>query len=374
MAKGLGRGGMERLLVDTVGHFDATRVVVEVAYMLPWKDALVGELEALGVKTHCLGARHTTDPRWVLALRRLLRSRAYDLVHTHSPVPAAAVRVLLRGQTTAVVHTEHNVWPRYGRLTRWCNAATYRRNRLVIAVSDGVAASIDVPALLGRGAVPPVEVVVQGVNTGQVRQGDAARKEGRNRLGLVGGNEGDLVVGTVGNLTTKKNHALLLEAFADLRRSAPHVRLVVVGSGPLDDPLKAQAERLGIADATAFLGSRDDVLELLPGFDVFALSSEHEGLPIALLEAMATGLPSVATEVGGIPEVLQHGVQGLLVDSGDAAGLTAALAKLVGDPDLRAALGQSARQRASAFDIAPVAARTLDLYERVLGGQTAVAR
>lgn len=371
VAKGLGRGGMERLLVDTAGHVDRTRFDIEVAYLLPWKDAFVADLEACGVRTHCLGARRTADLAWVVALGRLLRRQRYDLVHTHSPLPAAATRVLLSGDHTPVVHTEHNVWPRYGRVTRWSNAATWHRNRLVIAVSDGVAASIRVPAVLRRGVSPAVEVMVQGINVDRARHGEAARSLARQRLGLPV-EDGELVVGTVGNLTAKKNHALLLDAVAQLRRTR-RVRAVVVGSGPLEGALNAQARRLGITDATTFLGSRDDVFELLPGFDVFVLSSTHEGLPIALLEAMASGLPAVATKVGGVSEVLGHEQEGLLVASGDVAGLTAALARLAEEPDLRAALGQRATKRASAFGIGPVAARTQQLYDRVLGARAAVA-
>jgi glycosyltransferase involved in cell wall biosynthesis len=122
---------------------------------------------------------------------------------------------------------------------------------------------------------------------------------------------------------------------------------------------------VGLDDRVRFLGLRDDVPDLLPGFDVFALSSRYEGLPIALLEAMAAGRACVATSVGGVPEVVTHGQDGLLVPAGDAAALAVALGKVLEDADLRAALGSSAATTGAGYDIAPSVARTLEVYAEV---------
>jgi glycosyltransferase involved in cell wall biosynthesis len=358
LTKGLGRGGTERLLAGTVRHLDRTRFAVEVAYLLPWKDSFVAEIEAAGVPVHCLDARRPTSLGWVPRLRRLVRDHDVDLVHTHMPVPAAVARLAL--PRTAFVHTEHNMWGRYRLPTRLANRATYGRNAAVIAVSDGVAGSIT----QGVTSSVPVEIITHGIDTGSLRPaGDEGRRAAREALGL---DPDAPVIGTVGNFTVKKDQATLLTAAARLVDEHPGLRVVLVGSGPLEAELRAQAQGLGIGDATVFAGSRDDVFALLPAFDLFALSSRFEGLPIALLEAMACGVAPVVTRVGGVPEVVTDGRDGVLVDPGDAGELATALGKLLADPTRRQELATGAAERAAAFDLAHAVRRIEAVYDRAV--------
>ncbi|MFJ5886409.1 glycosyltransferase [Kitasatospora cineracea] len=350
LAKGLGRGGAEQLLLNCVRHADRERYAIEVAYVLPHKDALVPDLAAAGVPVHCLGG--APGRRWPLRLRRLLAERRYDLVHTHMPVPAVAARLLAGRPRPRLVHTEHNLWERYRLPTRWANALTYRRNDAVIAVSHAVAAGVG-----RRRAGEWLSVVHHGPDLGGAPSGPAARRAARAELGLP---EGALVVGTVGNLTAKKDQATLLAAFARLREREPDARLVLVGSGPLEAELRARA-----GGGVLFAGMRADVPALLPGWDVFCLSSRQEGLPVALMEAMASGLPSVVTAVGGVPEILDDGVQGRLVPPGDPARLAAALGELA-DPAVRARMGAAARARSASFDVAGAQRAVERVYARVL--------
>ncbi|MFE2726410.1 glycosyltransferase [Kitasatospora sp. NPDC059327] len=368
LAKGLGRGGAEQLLLNCARHVDGSRYEVEVAYVLPWKDALAPALAEAGVRVHCLGGVPGTpgraDPRWPLRLRRLLAERRYGLVHTHMPVPATAARLLSYGLGGAgsprLVHTEHNVWDRYRPVTRWANALTYRRNDAVVAVSHAVERTI--PAARRRPGAW-VRVVHHGPDLAGAPQGPAARAAARTELGLP---QDAFVVGTVGNLTPKKDQATLLAAHAELLRRHPGARLVLIGTGPLDGRLRAHAAESGVADRVLFAGSRPDVPALLPGLDVFTLSSRQEGLPVALMEAMTSGLPSVVTRVGGIPEVLDDGAQGLLVEPGDPAALATALGRLADDRELRERLGAAARERARRFDVAGAQRAVEAVYEQVL--------
>lgn len=359
VSKGLGRGGTERLLAGTVRHLDRARFDIEVAYLLPWKDAFVAEIEEAGVPVHCLDARRQTDLGWVRRLRRLVHDRGVDLVHTHMPLPAAAARLALprpRQGGPALVHTEHNLWDRYRLPTRLANQLTYRRNAGVVAVSDGVAGSIR--------ADVPVEVVVHGIDTGRLRPATIeAHRSARRALGLA---PEAPVIGTVGNFTAKKDHASLLAATARLVDEHPGIRLVLVGSGPLEDELRARARALGIEGTVVFAGSRDDVFDLLPALDVFTLSSRFEGLPIALLEAMACGVPPVATRVGGIPEVVTDGRDGSLVEPGDPEALATVLGKLLADPVARQEMGAQAARRAAAFDLSHAVRRIEAVYDRAL--------
>ena len=353
LTKGLGRGGTERLLVGAARHLDRARFRLEVAYLLPWKDAFVADIEATGTPVHCLDAPRPTNVSWLRTLRRLVRDIA--IVHTPMPLPAAYARLAMPRRPPTFVHTEHNMWSRYRWPTRLANQATYGRNARAIAVSDQVAATI-------RSSVP-VEVIVHGTDPSLVVSGPGARAAARAALGLP---DGARVVGTVGNFTAKKDQATLLRAFAALTDAPGDTRLVLVGLGPLDGSLRGLAAELGVASRVVWPGSRDDVFALLPGFDVFVLSSQFEGLPIALLEAMATGVAPVATRVGGMPEVITDGRDGLLVPPGDPDALAAALGKVLDDAGLRADLGRQAAHRAHDFDLVHAVRRTEALYTRTL--------
>lgn len=359
LAKGLGRGGAERLLVTAAAHIDPSRFSVDVAYLLPWKDAFVPELRERGLHVHCLHQSGPTDLRWASRLRRLMATQRYDVVHTHMPVPAVAAR-LLAGSSAKLVHSEHNVWSRYRRPTYVANALTYRRNDAVIAVSQAVRDSIP-----GRYLPRPpatTEVLLHGIEPEAARTGTAARAEARRALGLA---EDAFVVGTVGNFTPKKDQRTLITAVAGLRRTHPEAVLVLVGTGPLDDELREQARR-ELGNAALFTGSRSDVLELLPALDVFALSSLHEGLSIALVEALSSGVPAVCTAVGGVPEVLTHEREGLLVPAARATALEDALRRMAADGALRERFAAAALVRARAFDISAAVRRIESIYDEVL--------
>lgn len=180
-----------------------------------------------------------------------------------------------------------------------------------------------------------------------------------------------LLLGTVGRLAAVKDQQLLLHAFAQLVTQHPglraRLRLAIVGDGPLRAELDALAVRLGIADLIWMAGDREDVAALLREMDVFVLPSLAEGISNTVLEAMATGLPVVATRTGGNPELVDDGVNGLLVPVGDAATLADALYRLVSDDDLRQAMGASSRQRIdSQFDWSRTVDRYLSVYDSLL--------
>ena len=356
LVKGLGRGGAETLLLGLARNLDRSAVEPQVAYVLPHKDELVAELAAVDVPARCL-SRRSRDVGWAQALRRLVREQRIDVVHTHSPVPAVVARAALWRHPVPFVHTEHNVWPRYHPATRALNALTLRRNAYVIAVSEAVAASLPTSG-------PPVETIVHGVDRDRFRNGAEHRRAARQALGLP---ETACVIGTVGHLTPKKGHARLLEATAELAPRHPALRTVIVGRGPLEQALRAQARALGIEEQVVFAGLRADVPDILPAFDVFVLPSLFEGLPISLLEAMAASIPVVATAVGGIPEVIRSGSDGVLVNGDDPSALVRAIGSLLDDSAERARLGLAGRARAELFDLSAATARTAAVYADVVG-------
>jgi glycosyltransferase involved in cell wall biosynthesis len=277
------------------------------------------------------------------------------------PSPAAVARVLLLGQSkTVLVHTEHNVWERYRFLTYWANLITYSRNRSVIAVSESVAQSIRRPGPLGLAPMPSVGVIVHGIDIDLMYPCQERRKAARATLGL---DDTHMVIGTVGNFTAKKDQKVLLRAAAVLLPRLTSLRIVLVGTGPLEESLRQLAEHLGLTNHVLFAGSRGDVPEILPAFDVFTLTSRFEGLSIALLEAMATGLPCVATRVGGVPEIVVDEETGILVPAGDVAAVAGALERLLGDPVARARMGDAARARARALDARSAVRHIEEVYD-----------
>lgn len=364
LIKGLNRGGAERLVTTVATRLDPDRVEVTVAYVLEGADDFAADVEAAGLETICLGGRSTVDRRWLSRLRVLLRTGGFQLIHTHSPVVAVAAR-LLAPRGTPIVHTEHNLWGAYHPVTRVANALTYGRNAHVFAVSDGVRGSIEPPKPL-RSRQPPVETVLHGVDAMSAPRGRRARERAREAMRIA---DDRPVIGNVANLSPKKDQSTLLRAFASVRRELPTATLVIVGDGPLRGQLEAEIRELGVGEHVRLLGSRDDVFALLPGFDVFTLSSLHEGLPISLLEAMAAEVACVVTAVGGIPEAARDGIDAVLVPARSADRLADALvAVLVSDAE-RGRLGSAGRDRVqAAFSIDGAIDRTTELYGSLLTG------
>lgn len=312
---------------------------------------------------HALDQRRGGDPRWAWRLARLVRGGGYDLVHSHSPVPAVVARAARRADT-ALVHTEHNTWDRFHPATRVANAATFGRNAHAFAVSEGVAASVRRPWWVPWTGLPPVEVLHHGIDEQAVRRGPVARKQARAELGLA---EDDEVVGHVGTFTPKKDHAGLVQAVASLVPRRPRLRLVLFGLGPLEPAVRDQVARQGLDEHVCFLGVREDVQALLPALDVFALPSRHEGLPIALVEAMAAERACVATHVGGIPEVVTADHDGVLVPPGEPEATAKAVDALLDDPPRRAALGAAAAATARRFSITAAVRRQEQVYADLVG-------
>ncbi|HXF74030.1 MAG TPA: glycosyltransferase, partial [Actinomycetota bacterium] len=225
------------------------------------------------------------------------------------------------------------------------------------------AASIRYPCALRRLRMPPVEVLHHGVDPHHLERW--SNPDGV--LADLGIPDGVPVVATVANFKIHKGHRHLLEAASIVRRSLPEARFVLAGVGPTEPRVREQAAALGLDGSVVFAGLRDDAPRIAAASDLFVLPSEREGLPIALLEAMALGRAVVATRIGGIPEVVEEGRQGILVPPRDPAALAEAILALLGDPGRRARMGEEARRRAADFDLRRAVRRIEDVYEELLG-------
>jgi glycosyltransferase involved in cell wall biosynthesis len=171
----------------------------------------------------------------------------------------------------------------------------------------------------------------------------------------------------VARFAPQKNHELLLKAFAQGPASNPNAHLILVGEGMLMEQLKGQTKNLGLAGQVHFLGLRTDIPDVLGAVDVFALSSDWEGNPLSVMEAMASGLPIVSTAVGGVPDLFASGREGFLVQQGDVQGLSNAMTALLINPEVRQSMGIAAAQRAREnFDVSKMIQEYEQVYENLL--------
>jgi glycosyltransferase involved in cell wall biosynthesis len=357
LTKGLGLGGTERIVSMGAGTLDPERYSLEVAFVLSHKSALVGDLRSNGTGVHDLGAAGGGF-RWMFALMQLLRRSRYTIVHTHSPVPAVVARLVPLHSRPLFVHTEHSAWERYRLPTRLANAVTMRRNNAVIAVSESVAKSMRSSRVRRFLTGSEPRVIYHGIDESAVRSGPAARRAARDALGY---GEDARLIGTVGSLTAKKDQATLLRALA---LTGTEARLVLMGDGPLKQELHDLVRELGLSEHVTLLGVRTDVQLLLPGFDLFILPSRHEGLGLVLLEAMAAGVCCIGTDVGGIPEVIEDGVNGVLVPVADPPAMAAAIDALLTDDARCRRLAEAGKKSVASFSISRAMAEVAAIYDR----------
>lgn len=357
LAKCIGIGGVERLLVSMARELDLDRHMLDVAFVTPADDRFVTELESVGATVHDLSRRF-----WPLHLLRLLSRGRYDVVHSQSPLPGVVAR--LGRRRFALLHTEHNRWSAYHSITRWASRITISRNDVGFAVSHAVADSMQ-GARFRRASAP--EVLYHGFDdAATVVRDPTTRKAARRQLGLA---DEDVVVGTVGNLRRSKDHANLLAAVSQLRNLEPDLplRVLLVGEGPLRRALEEQIQSLALTDVARLLGSRLDVRQLLPAFDAYAISSMEEGLPLALLEALAAGLPVVTTTAGGILEVVDEDTAEI-VPIANARALCDGLRRVLTDQSRAQRLATGGPLLAAGFSTCAAVRRLEAVYEELVGG------
>jgi len=296
------------------------------------------------------------DPRAALGLAGILRREKVDLVHAHSPTAALAGRLAARWSGVPAVVTVHLPVTQYhgirttprARLGRWIfteldRLLNYSATNRLVYVSQRVRDEC-VRQRLSPAAIS--DVIPVGIPLERFRQ-PFDRQALRRELGAA---TEDVILTFAGRLDEQKGVNVLLEAAAIFMPRLTCARLWIVGQGPLRPPLEGQAHSLGLESAAHFWGKRDDVERILAASDLFVLPSRYEALPIALLEALAAGLPAVATQVGEVESVVQDGVNGFTVLPGDAAALAGAIERLAASAALRQRMGEKAREMAMRFD------------------------
>jgi sugar transferase (PEP-CTERM/EpsH1 system associated) len=355
----LGKGGLENGMVNLLGHLDPMRfehVVCAIREMganakrLPERVRLV-----------CLDQQASSRLQ-TPAMVRIIREFRPRVVHSRN---WGAIEGVFAGRwagSCAVIHSEHGLTveaaAREPRRRIWMRRLAYELAHRVVAVSGQLRAHH-----AGRTgfAAERMTVIHNGVDNRRFRPDPETRERVRRELGLP---DGDFCIGCVANLLPVKDHRTLLRAIGEFAQESRAWRLLLIGEGPEQPALEAFVKRAEWRGRVCFLGSSNRVAELLQAIDAYVLPSVFEGISNALLEAMASGIPAIATAVGGNPEVVIDGVSGLLFPAGDSGRLAGHLRALEAHPEMRQRLGQHARRRvAEEFSIDSMAGKYADLYQ-----------
>lgn len=353
----VGLGGAERIVTSLAGGLAAHGYAAQLVYLGGSRvqyGATGGNILALGYPR--------ADPRVIIALAAWLRRADIDLVHLHLPRAGLVGRIAARvAGTRPILYTEHNARAGYGWITRILNTATLHWNDHVIAVSDYVRRDLIDSGFPGE----RITTIPNGIDAAALR---SRSPNATNLRHLISVAEDTPVVGTIANLHPRKGLDTFVEALSLVHRSHPRLAGVIVGRDDGDGRRIRSIIRRERLDGTVhLLGARSDAIELLRQFTVFVLSSRVEGLPVALLEAMALARPVVASEVGGMPEAVRDGETGRLARPGDPTSLGAALIALLSDPGEAEALGmRGARRVEEAFSMAKMLDAHATLYHRLL--------
>ncbi|HUB24253.1 MAG TPA: glycosyltransferase [Tepidisphaeraceae bacterium] len=335
-------GGLERIVADLVriGRSKSRQVSV---ICLERPGVLAGEIQSMGAKLICLEKPPGLLPELIDKAAKVLADLRPNILHTHQIgvlwYLGAAAR---RTGRWPILHTEHidhvakapDRWRKFKTRMIWHRASRYANK--FCCVSNDVANSArrfwTVPA-------SKVEVVLNGIDTERF-----ARRAGRDATRAQYKIPPEaIVIGNVARVTEVKRQDLLLRGFAALAPENPNLHLLFVGDGDQRQNLEQLSDQLGVRQRTTFAGYQSETERFLAAMDIFALTSRLEGLPLALLEAWAAGLPVISTAVGGIPKVVENGKTGLLFASGDQPALEAALRQIITDPARAAQLGEAGR-------------------------------
>jgi glycosyltransferase involved in cell wall biosynthesis len=337
-------GGPEKTILSGAAKTDTRRFAITVCYIRDARDpvfSLDTHASQLPVDYVEIRERHSFDPSVWTPLRQLIRERGIQIVHAHDYKTNLLARLVSLVEPIVPLSTVHG-WTGHSRCERLLYYPLDKRVLSwfpkLIAVSDEIRHE-----LLRYGARSDRTVtVLNGIDHGAFGRDRTRRPVIRRSLGFT---DADLVIGGVGRLEPQKRFDLLIDVFAGLRSGRPHLKMVIVGDGTLRHALQAQIARLDLGASCRLLGHRTDVADIHHALDLFVQSSDYEGTPNAVLEAMALETPIVATDAGGTAQLVRHGIDGLLAEPANVTALTSAIETALMQTEMAAKRAQSARRR-----------------------------
>ncbi len=357
------RGGAERVIETQLLGCDRRRYEHLVCAITSGGD-LIDKMANAGARVFLLGKRRSGDITAVTKLANLIRLEKINLLHLHNSPGMfwGTLGQIMSGGRIPIVRTEHNPYnPKaLPRVYRFLYPRFTKRTSKVICVSERVRQSLvdSFPEFAEKHIEIPNGVRIEDFEK------LPPRHECRAQFHLAPGTK---LIGTVGRLSAVKNHKLLIEALFRVRQTVPDVNLAIIGEGELRDSLGAYAGDLGVSEYVSLVKETKTIDHFYGALDVFCLSSDSEGMPLTLLEALAAGVPVVSTDVGGIPEVIESGKNGYLVPKGSAESLAMRIAELLLDPAKATAFALNGRETVrTRFPADKMVKATEQVYEEAL--------
>lgn len=338
--KSLGRGGAEMLLPETLRLHNQDVFEFHYLYFLPRKDAMVEAIQSQGGRVTCISVRNNIGLIMkASAVASYVRENNIALVHAHLPWAGIVARIVGKLTRIPILYTEHNKLERYHWATRWANLATMNWLTGIIAVSEDVEVSI---LSHKRSLRIPLLKILNGVNTERFAPDVFSGDEIRKSLNIP---QNALVIGTIAVFRFQKRLDLWIEIAKKISMRNPDAHFIIVGDGPLRAMLEEKRILHGMVDRIHFAGVQTEVRPYLAAFDAYMMSSVFEGLPVALLEAMASGCPPVVTDAGGIKETVRHNKDGLICSVDDPWQLVDLAVEILKNEKKRREFGLAARTR-----------------------------
>lgn len=428
LIKSLGRGGAEKLIPETALVHDQSKFEFHCLYFYYQKNNIVDELEASGIIVHLIPSSNLGLFFQVKKVRDFIQKNGFDILHAHLPWAGILARFVGKQIEIPIVYTEHNTWDRYNKVSYFGNRFTFKQQDIAIAVSNEVALSMQLNSFFDpyqRGGRLKIKVIQNGVNTNVFRRMTSGRLETRSEMpgasimyqglstqfeksetqetrneklsstwfgtgeanrGSQEGLSGTLtplsnlslktqlgipetapVIGKVAVFRSQKRLWLWVEVALAILKECPETHFLLVGDGEWRDRILDQIRRSGMQEHFHWVGVQKQVIPYLSIMDIYMSSSEFEGLPIAMLEAMSCEVPVVATRAGGIGEVIQDGVQGYLTEIDEWKKLADYCILMMRDADSRMKMAKSARSRViEKFSMRRMVSELEEVYREVL--------
>lgn len=328
------------LLPETLKIHDSSKFEFHTIYFLPWKNQMVEAIEDAGGKVACLSASNNIKLlQQYSKVIEYCKTNQIDIIHCHLPWAGFLGRLVFTITKIPVVYSEHNMQERYHFISKVINRFTFNFQSLALGVSEDVTNSIK------KNINPriPVKTLLNGANTVAFQRDLVLKAKIKQQLGIP---DDALIIGNVAVFRFQKRLVEWLKVFKEIESRNPNVYGIIVGAGPLDAEIKAEYKRLNLENKVFFPGLQTDVKPYFSSMDIFMMSSSFEGLPIALLEAMSMQCAVVATDAGGIKEVIRNGEDGLICSVEEWTELSSLCQILIDDPEKLSEFQKAARERA----------------------------
>ena len=341
--------GAEIMCENLVYGLKQQGVDVVVVSFFDYHSAITERLEKAGVKIIYLNKKLGIDVSIIAKLRKIFKQEKPDIIHTHRYATEYALPAAILAGVKKRVHTVHNVAQKEnGRLGRMLNRGFFKCNHVVpVALSSIVQESITKEYKLKKENIP---VIFNGI--------DLSKCQPKENYKLK---DDGVTILHIGRFMEQKNHQGLIEAFSIFHQAYPNSKLQLIGDGEKRKEIQTMVEEKGLSDVVSFLGLQDNVYAYLHDADIFTLPSLYEGIPMTLIEAMGTGLPIVATNVGGIPDMLTNGKSAILTEVNSQL-IADAFLELAADEEKRKTLGEQAKQQSVKFSAEIMAEEYLKIY------------